>query len=292
MQEACLRTDEDVERPRSAREQDAEAVVGDRDEIRLSVAVDVADPHVFGAEVELVFDGPQKGQATGCGRPVEQRRRPTAPVADRSQIEAAVVVEIADDDVEGSPSPVSATGAANASPASLVIRMIERPFERVTTRSAWPSPSRSASASPNTPGAASGSTVNVGAAAPTGVVSIRIDTVPSLMFDTARSGLWSPSRSAVAITNGADPTMKSVEGAKSTTPPTVVLSSTETVFDTTLGGFPVFATARSGRPSPLKSAMATPPGLVPTMKSTRGANVAVGVPTVVVLMNTETVFVL
>jgi hypothetical protein len=63
----------------------------------------------------------------------------------------------------------------------------------------------------------------------------------------------------------------------------VVLSRMEAVL------LPLFATAKSGFPSPLKSPMLTEMGSLPVVKSTLGAKVGVVAPVAVVLSRMEAV---
>jgi hypothetical protein len=82
------------------------------------------------------------------------------------------------------------------------------------------------------------------------------ETVLSKRFATIRSGLPSPFRSAVVTEYGLLPVAKTCWVAKLgvVAPGAVVLSSTETV------ALLVFATIRSGLPSPLRSATVTETG--------------------------------
>ena len=91
------------------------------------------------------------------------------------------------------------------------------------------------------------------------------ETVAELLLATARSGLPSPSKSPIATEEGLVPVVKSTLAAKllaAILPLVDVLRNTETVFEL------LFATARSGLPSPSKSLIATETGLYPVVKST------------------------
>jgi len=126
----------------------------------------------------------------------------------------------------------------------------------------------------------------VGVVAP--VVLSRMETVLLSKFVTARSGFPSPLMSPMLTKVGVVPVAKSTLGAKVgvVASVVVVLSRMETVL------LPLFATAKSGFPSPLKSPMLTERGLVPVVKSTLVAKLGVVAPVVVVLSRMETVLLL
>jgi len=108
--------------------------------------------------------------------------------------------------------------------------------------------------------------------------------LPLPEFATAKSGLLSPLKSPMLTETGVLPVVKSPMLAKVgvVAPVVVVLSRMETVL------LPLFATAKSGFPSPLMSPMLTDLGLVPVVKSTLVAKLGVVAPVVVVLRKMET----
>ncbi len=118
------------------------------------------------------------------------------------------------------------------------------------------------------------------------VVLSRMEIVLLPRFATAKSGFPSPLMSLTLMEKGPVPVAKVVWGAKVGVVATVVvLSRMETVL------LVLFATAKSGFTSPLKSPMLTETGAVPVGKSTLVAKVGV-VATVVVLSRMEAVLLL
>src|SRR5262245_3157797 len=112
------------------------------------------------------------------------------------------------------------------------------------------------------------------------------DTVLEKELATARSGLPSPLTSATATPRGRVAVAKVVGAAKlgAAAPGAVVFSSTDTVLSTLL------VTARSGLPSPLTSAAATPPrGRLPVAKVFWAAKLGAAAPGAVVFSSTDTV---
>ena len=120
--------------------------------------------------------------------------------------------------------------------------------------------------------------------APGVVVFISTDTLLSLEFLTIRSGLPSPFTSATVTDSGPRPVGKVCWGAKLgvVAPGAVVLSSTEIVSPVPN---PVFATIRSGLPSPFTSATVRDFELLPAIKFRACAKLSV--PMVVVFRNTD-----
>ena len=131
------------------------------------------------------------------------------------------------------------------------------------------------------PGAA-----NVGTPAPGNVVLTSTERLPRPR--PRRRGLVCRRRSrpAMATLWGLAPAWKSCLEAndKVVAPGAVVLSSTETVLAD------AFATARSRRPSPLRSATATETGLFPVGKSCLAAKLGVSAPGAVWFRSTDTLF--
>ena len=97
----------------------------------------------------------------------------------------------------------------------------------------------------------------MGVVAPLAVVFSRMETVLLLVFATAKSGLPSPLKSPMLTNWGALPVVKSTLVAKVgvVAPLAVVLSRMEAVL------LPLFAVAKSGLPSPLRSPMLTEKGV-------------------------------
>src|SRR5207249_116274 len=122
-------------------------------------------------------------------------------------------------------------------------------------------------------------------AAPGAVVLSSTDTVLEPLFATARSSLPSPFRSPAVTDTGLTLVSKSCLAAKLgvTAPGAVVLSSTETVLETS------FATARSSLPSPFRLPTVTDSGLTLVAKSCLAAKLGVAAPGAVVLSSTDTV---
>jgi len=158
----------------------------------------------------------------------------------------------------------------------------------VTAKSGLPSPLKSPMLTDSelVPVVKSTLVAKVGVVAP--VVLSRMETVLLSKFVTARSGFPSPLMSPMLTKVGVVPVAKSTLGAKVgvVASVVVVLSRMETVL------LPLFATAKSGFPSPLKSPMLTERGLVPVVKSTLVAKLGVVAPVVVVLSRMETVLLL
>jgi hypothetical protein len=111
------------------------------------------------------------------------------------------------------------------------------------------------------------------------------DTVGPNGIATIRSGWPSPLRSTAVTERGPPLVAKVCWAAKLdvTAPGAVVLSSTDTVLPS------LFATIRSGLPSPLTSAAVTESGPVPVVKVCWAAKLSVGGEPVVVLSSTDTV---
>ena len=161
-----------------------------------------------------------------------------------------------------------------------------------TIRSGRPSPFTSSSATDTGPlpvakvcwGA------KLGVVAPAVVVFKNTDTVLELALATIRSVRPSPFTSPSATEVGALPVAKVCWAAKlgATTIGVSVFSSTETVVPCVVL-VPKSATARSGRPSPLKSPSATEMGATPVAKVVCGAKLAVAAPGAVVFNKTDTV---
>jgi len=107
----------------------------------------------------------------------------------------------------------------------------------------------------------------VGVVAPVAVVLSRMETSLLPRFTTAKSGRSSPLMSSMLMEKGLVPVVKVTweEKVGVAAPVAVVLSRMEAVL------LLMFATAKSGRPSPLMSPMLTEVGLVPVVKSTLGA---------------------
>ncbi len=123
----------------------------------------------------------------------------------------------------------------------------------------------------------------VGVAAPVGVVLSRMEALLPELFATAKSGLPSPLMSPMLREKGRKPVGNSTWLAKVgvVAPVAVVLSRMEALLPE------LFATAKSGFKSPLKSPMLTEMGLVPVGKSTWVAKVGVVAPVGVVLSRME-----
>jgi len=123
----------------------------------------------------------------------------------------------------------------------------------------------------------------VGVVAPVVVVLSRMEAVLPLKFATAKSGLPSPLMSPILTKLGVRPVAKSTLVAKVgvVAPVAVVFSRMEAV------SLLLFATAKSGLPSPLMSPMLTERGAEPVVKSTLVAKVGVVAPVVVVLSRME-----
>src|SRR6476661_389361 len=123
----------------------------------------------------------------------------------------------------------------------------------------------------------------VGVEAPVGVVLSRMEAVLSLLFATAKSGLPSPLMSPMLMAPGLRPVAKLPWGTKvgEVAPVGIVLSRMETLFSL------MFAKAKSGFPSPLKSPMLMPLTATPVIKSNLGAKVGVVAPVAVVLSRRE-----
>ncbi len=111
------------------------------------------------------------------------------------------------------------------------------------------------------------------------------ETLAELAFVTAKSGRPSPFRSPIETEMGLVPVVKSVleekEGVED--PGVVKFKNTETLLEL------MFATAKSGRPSPFRSPIETEMGLVPVVKSVLEEKEGVELPGVVKFRNTETV---
>jgi len=156
-----------------------------------------------------------------------------------------------------------------------------------TARSGLPSPLRSPIKTDSGPVPVVKSVLaeNEGVGTPIAVVFNNTETVPEVTFATARSNLPSPLKSLTESDRGPVTTGKSVlaENEGVVAPGAVVFKNTETVLDT------LFGTARSGKPSPLKSAMGTEYGPFPVVKSVFAENVGVVAPGTVVFKNTEIV---
>src|SRR5919199_1333246 len=107
----------------------------------------------------------------------------------------------------------------------------------------------------------------VGVAPPVAVVLSRMEALLLPAVATAKSGLPSPLMSSMLMEKGLVPVGKSTLGEKVGVgaPVAVVLSRMEAVL------LLMFATAKSGLPSPLMSPILTEVGLVPVVKSTLGA---------------------
>src|ERR1035437_8417631 len=112
------------------------------------------------------------------------------------------------------------------------------------------------------------------------LVFLNTEIVLEFIFAIARSGFPSPSKLPMETLAGHEPVVKSTCDAKETVPDVLVFLNTETVL-------PMFATARSGLPSPSKSPIETFTGYVPVVKSIFVAKEMV--PDVLVFLNTETV---
>ena len=124
----------------------------------------------------------------------------------------------------------------------------------------------------------------VGVVAPVVVVLSRIEALSLKLFTKAKSGLPSPLMSPMLTEAGPRPVGKSTLVAKVgvVAPVAVVLSRMEAV------SLPLFAKAKSGLPSLLKSPMLTDLGGVrPVVKSTLVAKVGVVAPVAVVLSRIE-----
>src|SRR6476469_3648111 len=120
-------------------------------------------------------------------------------------------------------------------------------------------------------------------AAPVGVVLSRMETLFSLLFATAKSGLPSPLMSPMLMAPGLRPVAKLPWGTKvgEVAPVGIVLSRMEALFSL------MFAKAKSGFPSPLKSPMLMPLTATPVIKSNLGAKVGVVAPVAEVLSRRE-----
>ena len=160
----------------------------------------------------------------------------------------------------------------------------------VTIKSGLPSPSTSQIATPvgNVPVVKS--TFDANEMLPGVLIFLKTETVaplPPPPFVTTMSGLPSPSRSQIATPNGIGPVVRSSFGAKElaeTEPEMHVFLKMETVL------LPGFTTTKSSLPSPSRSAIATPDGCVPVVKSTFDAKELVVIePEVLVFLKTETV---
>jgi len=125
----------------------------------------------------------------------------------------------------------------------------------------------------------------VGVVAPVVAVLSKMEALALLKFATAKSGWPSPLMSAMLTEMGTEPVVKSTLVAKVgvVAPVVVVLSRMEAL------ALLRFATAKSGLPSPLMSAMLTETGPEPVVKSTLVAKVGVVAPVVVVLSRMEVV---
>ena len=130
----------------------------------------------------------------------------------------------------------------------------------------------------------------VGVVAPVAVVLSRIEALSLNLFAVAKSGLPSPLmspmlREKMSLEKRPSPVAKVTWGAKVgvVAPVVVVLSRMEAVL------LFMFATAKSGFPSPLMSPMLTDLGPLPVAKVTWVANVGVVAPVAVVLSRMEAV---
>ena len=108
-----------------------------------------------------------------------------------------------------------------------------------------------------------------GVVAPVGVVLSRMEAVVSSLFATAKSGFPSPLKSPMLTETEPVAVAKSTLGAKEgvVAPVGVVLSRMEALL------LPMFAVAKSGFPSPLKSPMLTDLGSVPVVNKSWGSKV-------------------
>jgi len=123
----------------------------------------------------------------------------------------------------------------------------------------------------------------VGVTAPVAVVLSRMEVVSLPKFATAKSGRPSPLISPMLTERDSMPVGKVTWGEKVgvATPVAVVLSRMEALL------LPLFATAKSGFPSKLKSPMLTQKGILPVGKVAWGEKVGVGAPVAVVLSRME-----
>ena len=123
-----------------------------------------------------------------------------------------------------------------------------------------------------------------GVAAPLVVVLKNTETLSEKLFATAKSGLPSPLRSPMETETGLLPVVRSVleEKVGVAAPLVVVLKNTEILSEK------LFATTKSGLPSPLRSPMEIEKGLLPVVKSVLEEKEGVVAPLVVVFKNTET----
>ena len=142
----------------------------------------------------------------------------------------------------------------------------------VTIKSDFPSPSISPMATLDGTGPVAKSTLvanEPAVIAPVMLVFLNTETVALPEFATTNSGFPSPSRSPMATLRGSEPVVKSTLAAKEL----VVIAPVALVFlNTETTGLLLFATAKSGFPSPSRSPMATSfPGVPPVVKSTLAA---------------------
>ena len=145
--------------------------------------------------------------------------------------------------------------------------------EFATAKSGFPSPLMSPMLTEKAPAPVGKVTwvAKEGMAAPVVVVLSRMETVLLIWFGTAKSGLPSPLMSPMLTQKGLMPVAKGTLVAKVgvVAPVGVVLSRMEAVL------LFLFATAKSGFPSPLMSPMLTEMGILPVGKVTWVAKVGV-----------------
>ncbi len=128
----------------------------------------------------------------------------------------------------------------------------------------------------------------MGVVALVAVVLSRMEALLLSMFATAKSGFPSPLMSPMLTEKGLPPVVKSTLVAKVgvVAPVGVVLNRMEALV------LFLFATAKSGLPSPLKSPMLTEMGRLPVVKSTLVAKVGVVALVAVVLSRMEALLLL
>ncbi len=122
------------------------------------------------------------------------------------------------------------------------------------------------------------------AGVPVLVVLNKTETLIEPSFVTTKSGRPSPFRSPIETEVGSVPVVKSVLEEKEgvVAPGVVKFENTETLLEE------MFATAKSGLPSPFRSPIETDRGLVPVVKSVLEEKEGVELPGVVKFKNTET----
>ena len=203
------------------------------------------------ADVRTFQVGQERGQKAACPVPSQNRRR-TGEAVGRGEVETTIVVKVRREQEPGV-AVGDEPGRSSEASAAVAEQELNTP-RREDGDVGFAVP---VEVSRDESGRALAGIENECASKEPSPISRRMATEPDVV--RVRSGTPSPSKSAVAIEEGAEPARKNSGGSKA--PP---------VFPRRTAAEPATAIARSGRPSALKSEIEIPCGTVPKEAMTRG----------------------